>query len=181
MEHPSVIVPEKAVSGRDIFRGKIINVREDTVELPNGASAIREVVEHSGGVGVLALDDADNVLMVRQFRYAIGRESLEIPAGKREKGEDPRVCGIRELEEETGYVASEFTDFGSLDPTPAYCTEVIHLFLAKGLTYRSQRLDEDEFLAVERVPLAEAVEMCRDGRITDAKTLVAILKYHSMQ
>lgn len=171
---------EQFIATQRIYDGKIINVRKDTVTLQNGATASREVVEHSGGVGVLAIDDQDNVLMVRQYRYAIGRDSLEIPAGKREYGEDPAECGIRELEEETGYAAREFLPFGSLDPTPAYVTEVIHLFLARDLVPTKQNLDPDEFLSVEPVPFDKALELCLSGEITDAKTLVAVLKYKAL-
>jgi len=168
---------EKQVSSNTVYSGKIINVRNDTVELANGKLANREVVEHSGGVGVLAIDEHDNVLMVRQFRYGIGRESLEIPAGKLEPGEAPMVCGMRELEEETGYIAGSFEPFGSLDPTPAYVSEVIHLFLARDLKLSAQKLDEDEFLSVEEIPLTTAIELCLNGGITDAKTVIAVLKY----
>lgn len=170
-----MINPEKPVSTERIYDGKILAVRRDLVELENGSQAVREVVEHSGGVGVLALDDG-KVLMVRQFRYGIGRESLEIPAGKRERGEDPAACGFRELEEETGYVAGDFRPFGFIDPTPAYCSEVIWLFLAKNLRPTKQQLDPDELLSIERIPFQEAVRLCLNGGITDAKTVAAVLK-----
>lgn len=176
MEHP-----EKQISSERLYEGKILALRRDIVELENGNSAVREVVEHSGGVGILALDDESNVLMVRQFRYGIGRGSLEIPAGKREYDEDPATCGIRELEEETGYVADEFLPFGFIDPTPAYCSEVIYLYHAKGLHPTKQRLDPDEFLSIERIPFEEAVRLCLNGGITDAKTVVAVLKLYAME
>jgi len=171
---------EKVLSSEFIYKGKIVNLRIDDVEIQNGRRVKREVVEHSGGVGVLAFDRDGNVLMVRQFRHGIGRESLEIPAGKLEPGEDPALCGIRELEEETGYRAASVEPLGTLDPTPAYDSEVIHLFLAGELTYAGQNLDENEVLSVERVPLERAVGLCLNGGVTDAKTVIAILKYAAM-
>ena len=170
---------EKKISRKDIFRGRVFNIHVDTVRLPNNAIATREVVEHHGGVGILALDENDNILMVRQFRYGAGDVFLEIPAGKLERGEDPAGCGIRELREETGMNASEYTFLAKMYPTPAYCSECIHIYLARGLTPAAggQNLDEGEFLQVERVPLAEALRMCTSGEITDAKTLVAIFKF----
>ena len=172
-----MIHQEICVETQRLYEGKVLNLRRDTVLLENGAQATREVVEHNGGVGVLAIDDQNRVLMVRQYRYGIGRISLEIPAGKREGNEDPALCGRRELEEETGYQAKDFRPFGSLDVSPAYDSEVIYLFLAKELTPAKQNLDEDEFLTVERVPLEEALALCQNGTITDSKTLVALYKY----
>jgi ADP-ribose pyrophosphatase len=168
---------EKTLSVQRVYEGKIINLRRDTVELEGGGTAVREVVEHSGGVGVLALDEKDRVLMVRQFRYGVGRESLEIPAGKLNPGEDPEACGRRELEEETGYRPVSMTSMGFIDPSPAYVGEIIYIFLASGLEKTSQNLDEDERLEVERVPFDKAVAMCITGEITDAKTVAAVLKH----
>lgn len=172
-----MIYEEKILTSEKVYSGKIINLRRDTVRLQNGAEAGREVVEHSGGVGVLALDENGCVLMVRQYRHGTGKISLEIPAGKLNPGEDPGQCGARELEEETGFAPVGLTPFGSLDPTPAYCSEKIYLYLAKELKKGRQGLDEDEFLSAERVPFEKAAEMCLSGEITDAKTLVAVLKY----
>ena len=159
------------------YRGKIINLRVDEAELPNGNVAAREVVEHPGGVCVAALTDEKELLFVRQFRYPYGEVVLELPAGKRDKnGEDPLACGKRELLEETGATAADYTFLGTLYPTPGYCDEVIYLYLAKGLTFGEARPDEDEFLQVERIPLATAVQMVLNNEIVDAKTQVAILK-----
>ncbi len=168
---------EKTISSKTLYQGKIINLKLDTVQLENGATASREVVEHGGGVTVLALDNADNILFVRQFRYPYKQVLLELPAGKLEKGEDPAVCGLRELEEETGFTAKEYRPFGEVYPTPGYITEILYLFLAKDLQPSQQRLDPDEFLTVEKIPLDKAVELCLCGEIKDAKTLIAILKY----
>jgi ADP-ribose pyrophosphatase len=168
---------EKQISSEEIFKGKIITVRLDQVELVNGKTAAREVVHHNGGVAVLALDEDENVLFVRQFRYPYGEVLLELPAGKLELGEDPAACGLRELEEETGYAAAHCESLGVAYPTPGYCDEVLYLYFAKDLTKTAQNLDEDEFLSVEKIPLEQAVAMCVDGTIKDAKTLAAILKF----
>ena len=167
---------EKTLTKKYIHNGKIINLRVDEVELENGKHAIREVVEHHGGVCVAALDENGFLLMVKQFRYPYGEALLEIPAGKLEKGENPEECGKRELEEETGYTAEKLLDLGKLYPTPAYVDEVIHMYYAVNLSKTAQHLDADEFLSVERIPLEEAVKMVLNGEIRDAKTQVAVLK-----
>lgn len=167
---------EKRLSGELVYDGKIIKVWRDEAELENGKTALREVVKHPGGVCVVALDDEENVLFVRQFRYPHGKVLLEIPAGKLEYGEDHRECGLRELREETGCTCDSFEYLGSLLPTPAYDTEVIHMYLARGLHGGAQDLDEDEFLEVEKIPLQKAAEMILNNEIADAKTQTAILK-----
>ncbi len=167
---------EKRLSGELVYDGRIIKVWRDEAQLSNGKTALREVVKHPGGVCVVALDDAENVLFVRQFRYPHGKVLLEIPAGKLEYGEDHRACGLRELREETGCTCDSFEYLGSLLPTPAYDTEVIHMYLARGLHAGEQSLDEDEFLEVEKIPLKKAAEMILNNEIADAKTQAAILK-----
>lgn len=167
---------EKTLSKDYKYNGKIINMRVDEAELENGKTAIREVVEHSGGVCVAALDEENCLLMVKQFRYPYGEVLLEIPAGKRERGEEPLECGKRELEEETGYTAGKYTDLGKLYPTPAYVDEVIYMYYAENLSKTRQHLDDDEFLKVERIPFDDALKMVMNGEIRDAKTQVAILK-----
>ncbi|WRS27503.1 NUDIX hydrolase [Oscillospiraceae bacterium MB08-C2-2] len=171
---------QKVLSTRRIYEGKIIGVREDTVLLENQRATTREVVEHNGGVGILAIGPRDTLLMVRQHRTGAGKALLEIPAGKRDKDEAPMTCGIRELEEETGYKAEVFMPMGYLYPTPAYCEEVIYLFYAKNLIKTAQHLDENEFLEVEEIPFSQALEMVLNGEITDAKSQIAILKYHEL-
>ncbi len=163
-----------------LFDGKIIRVEKDTVLLEDGTQAFREVVRHPGGVCILALTDREEVLFVRQFRYPHAVVTMEIPAGKLEYGENPEECGKRELLEECGCTAREFTYLGKLFPTPAYDAEVIHMYLAKGLEYADQHLDEGEFLDVERIPLDEAVRMVIADQYPDAKTQIAILKYFAM-
>lgn len=168
---------EKQLSAKYIFKGRVINLRQDEALLPNGKTATREVIEHNGGVCVAALTDNDEVLMVRQFRYPYFEIVPEIPAGKRDsKDEDPLECGMRELKEETGATAEKFVFLGELYPTPGYCGEIIWMYAATGLTFGEQNPDEDEFLTVERVPLTKAVDMILNGEIKDAKTQAAILK-----
>lgn len=167
---------EKTVEKKYIYKGRIINLRSDTAELPNGKQALREVVEHPGGVTVAALTEEDELMFVRQFRYPYSEIILEIPAGKLEKGEDPFEAGKRELREETGAVAENYRDIGKFYPTPGYCGEIIHMYAATGLTFTSLDLDEDEFLAPERIPLEKAVQMVLDNEIRDGKTQAAVLK-----
>ena len=167
---------EKKISRKVIYEGKIINVYNDTVLLPNGKETHRELVEHHGGVCVAALTDEGNLLFVRQFRYPYGRVLLELPAGQLEKGEDPLSAGMRELEEECGVVAEKVFPMGTVYPTVAYCTEIIHLFLAQGLSKTRQHLDDGEFLSVEEIPLKEAVKLVMNGEISDSKTVALILK-----
>ncbi len=158
------------------FHGKIIHLKVDTVRLPSGNEATREVVEHNGGVCVLPITDAGEVILVRQFRYPYKEVLTEIPAGKLELGEDPFLAGKRELLEETGAVAENYTFLGKLYPTPGYCGEVIHMYMATGLSFGESCPDEDEFLNVIRMPLSEAVEKVLSGEIRDSKTQVALLK-----
>lgn len=168
---------EEQLEKEYLYKGKIINLRKDTALLPNGKTALREVVEHPGGVCVAALTDNDEVLFVRQYRYPYSEVILEIPAGKRDNpNEVPLECGKRELREETGARAKNFIPLGELYPTPGYCGEIIWLFAATGITFEDQNLDEDEFLTVEKIPLETAVEMILSGEIKDAKTQTAVLK-----
>ena len=171
---------EKMLKTEDIYNGKIMKVTRDTVELENGETAYREVVHHSGGVCVVPVTDEGEVLMVKQFRYPFGEVLLEVPAGKREAGEDPLECGIRELREECGAVAKSVIPLGKLYPTVAYDTEVIYMYLATGLSFSQQQLDEDEFLDVVRMPLEKACEMVMNDEIPDAKTQLALLKAKQM-
>ena len=168
---------EKQLKVQYIYKGKIINVRCDDALLPNGKTALREVVEHPGGVCVAALTDKDEVLMVRQFRYPYNEIVLEIPAGKRDsKDELPLECGKRELKEETGAAAEKYFDLGQLYPTPGYCDEIIWLYAATGITFGDTNPDDDEFLKIEKIPLEECVKMILSGEIKDAKTQTAVLK-----
>lgn len=168
---------EKQLEKNYIFEGKIIKVRKDTALLPNGTTAIREVVEHNGGVCVAPLTDNDELIFVKQFRYPYMEEIFELPAGKRDSAtEDPESCGMRELREETGATTDKLIPLGELYPTPGYCGEIIWMYLATNLSYGECDPDEDEFLEVYKIPLKDAVEMVMNGEIKDAKTQTAVLK-----
>lgn len=166
---------EKTVRKNYIYRGKIVNLRCDDAELPDGKPCKREIVEHPGGACVLCVEDG-NVVLVRQFRYAYGEELLEIPAGKLERGEDPMLAAKRELEEETGLIA-DLVPFTVLYPTPGYSNEKIYLYAAKNVRAGVRRPDEDEFLDVVKLPMETVLGLIEDGTIRDAKTIVALLLY----
>lgn len=167
---------EKQLSYDYKFKGRIINLRVDEALLPNGSTATREVVEHNGGICVVPITEKGEVLMVEQYRYPYSEVVLEIPAGKRDGNEEPLEGGKRELREETGAVAENYTFLGELYPTPGYCGEIIYMYLATGLSYGETDPDEDEFLNLKKIPLKTAVEMIMSGEIKDAKTQAAILK-----
>ncbi len=168
---------ETYVRREEIFDGAVLHVVKDTVLLPSGAQATREICLHVGAVCVLPLLDDGQVLMERQYRYAHGRVFFEIPAGKLNcRTEDREAAARRELEEETGAVAGKMTFLGDLDPSPALTGERISMYLAQDLTFRDRRLDKDEFLDVEKVPLAELYQQVMNGQIRDAKTQIAVLK-----
>ena len=167
---------EKTKERSTAFQGCLLRLDVDTVTLPDGKEATREYIRHPGGVGVVALTDKGEVLLVKQYRYPYGEILTEIPAGKRDKGEEPLVTGMRELEEETGYRAACYTPLGTLYPTPGCCDEVVYLYLATGLTQSEAHPDADEFLDVERCPLEEMVQKVLAGEINDAKTQIDILK-----
>lgn len=172
---------EETLNVEEIFKGMILNVTRDTVRLENGEKATREVIHHNGGVCVVPLTDKGEVIFVRQFRYPFQKALLEVPAGKLEKGESPRICGERELKEEAGAVASEFIYLGCLYPTVAYDTEIIHMYMAKGLNFSTQDLDDDEFLDVEKIPLEKAFKMAMLNEIPDSKTQLAIIKTYLIE
>jgi NTP pyrophosphohydrolases including oxidative damage repair enzymes len=167
---------EKTVEIKNIFKGKIIDVNLHTVELPNGRIASREVVNHPGGVAILAYKDEDTVILVEQFRKPIEKILLELPAGKLEKGEDIELCGIRELEEETGYKAKEFKYLGKIVSSPGFCDEYIYIYMAKGLYKGQDGLgDEDEFINIREIKIDKIKEMIKNGEIIDSKTISAFM------
>lgn len=173
---------EKTLKQTYIFKGKIVNLRVDDALLPDGTTAKREVVEHPGGVCVVPLTAENELVFVKQFRYPYAEVLPELPAGKLEYGEDPFLAGKRELKEETGATAKSYISLGKLYPTPGYCGEIIHMYLAKGLTFGAQDLDSDEFLEVVRIPLEEAFQMVMSNQITDSKTQVGVMKtYYLMR
>lgn len=167
---------EKTLSEKTIYDGRILHVTLDEVELEDGTKSKREVVNHPGGVTVAALDDENNLLFVRQFRYPYKEVVLELPAGKLEKGSTPLENGKRELLEETGAVGYSYISLGQLYPSPGYTNEVIHLYACKVRSMKNSRPDEGEFLNVEKIPLDKAAEMVLNNQIPDAKTQVAVLK-----
>ena len=166
---------ETRIDGETKYNGVIVNVYLDRAELINGDIVKREVVDHPGGVGILPIDDELNCYMVKQFRYPIGQEILEIPAGKLERGEDHYVCAVRELSEETGFSADNFKYFGKTVLSPGYSTELLHIYIATGLHAGQSHPDEDEFLNVVKYPLKELKSMVMSGEISDAKSIIAIL------
>lgn len=167
---------ERTESVKGIFAGKVINVHHDDVMLSNGNMTKRECVDHPGGVAIIGLTDDEKVLLVRQFRYPYKETIYEIPAGKLEKGEDPFDAGKREFKEETGAIADEYIWLGEVYPTPGYTNEIIRLYAAKGLHFEEQKLDDDEFLQVCKMPFDELIERVMSGEIKDAKTIIAALK-----
>ena len=167
---------EKSLKKETVYKGFIVNVRNDVAEIISGKHVRREVVEHPGGVAVVPVAEDGSVLMVRQYRYPMSEELLEIPAGKLEPGEDPYDCAVRELSEETGCTAGEIVSLGAVYPSPGYCGEILHIYLARNLQYGQMHLDEDEFLSVERVPMRMLVEKIMENRIPDAKTIVGLFK-----
>ena len=171
---------EKTLSSERLFQGVILGLRRDTVQLPNGKTAFREVAEHPGGVAVVALTEEGEVMLVRQYRYPFGRKMLEIPAGKREAGEPPFVTARRELMEEIGAEAEKWYDLGTMLPSPGCYNEVVYIYMAEGLHFSAPCPDEDEFLAVERMPLADLAALCLTGEVADAKTVVGALKAYTL-
>ena len=166
---------EHFVAGGLVYDGELLKVRRDEVRLPNGRHAAREYIRHPGAVAIVPIFDDGRVLLERQFRYPHGREFIELPAGKLDPGEAPLVSAQRELLEETGYVAGEWTRLGVIHTAIAYTDEAITVFLARRLELRERKLDDGEFLEVFTVAFDEAIAMVRDGRITDAKSVAGLL------
>lgn len=173
---------ESPLASQLIYDGKIVHLYKDTVTLPDGTPAIREVIRHVGAVCVVPLTNEGEVVCVRQFRYPHAKVLLEIPAGKLDfKEEDRPSAALRELREETGALCQTLTPLGQLLTTPAFVDEVIDMYLAEGLTFGDRDLDEDEFLDVVRIPLEKLVDMILQGDVTDAKTQAAVLKVWALK
>ncbi|HAZ07699.1 MAG TPA: ADP-ribose pyrophosphatase [Elusimicrobia bacterium] len=166
---------ERLVQKRTVYRGKSIDLRVDVVRLPDGKTATREFLDHPGAVGIVAFRDRDTVVMVRQYRHPVGEVTLELPAGKLDRGESIMTCLRRELREETGYTARKITPLLNYWPTPAFANEILHLYVAEGLRPGRMRTDEDEFLECVTIPFKKVLEMVRRGRIRDSKTIIGIL------
>lgn len=167
---------EKTVSSEKIFTGRVISLQVDEVELPNGRTSKREIVKHPGAVAIIPITDENKIVMVEQFRKPLERTLIEIPAGKLEKGEEPKQTAIRELEEETGYECQSLEWLISFYTSPGFADEIVHLYVAKGLTKKKNAatLDEDEFVNIVEVTLEEAIDLVKSKKIYDAKTAYAI-------
>lgn len=167
---------EERIDGEEIFDGNIIKVYKDRVRLPNGSESTREVIRHRGAVCIVPIDDDGNVYTVRQFRYAPGKELLELPAGKLEKDENILEAAARELSEETGLSALKWTSLGEMYAAAGYSDEIIYVYLAEELAIGEVHPDEDEFINVEKYKLQDLSNMIMDGKIRDSKTVFGILK-----
>ena len=171
---------EKTISSQSIFKGVIVDLRVDQIQLPNGDGSIREVVSHPGGVCVVPYHDDGTVTVVKQFRYPFGQVVTELPAGKLEYGEDHRLCALRELSEEVGAEAADLTYLGAMYTSPGFSSEVLHMYLARELKEGASHPDEDEFLEGERMPFSQLVEQVMSGEITDGKTIATVLKVKTL-
>lgn len=170
-----MLYDEKTMKSEKIYEGKILNLRVDTVEMPDKKYSKREIVEHSGGVAVVALTDQGNIVMVKQFRKALEDYLLELPAGKLEYGEDPLECAKRELKEETGYEASNLELLGELYSSPGFSTEKIYIYFSKELKKGTQQLDEGEYLEVEEISEEKLMDMITTFELKDSKSVAGIL------
>jgi ADP-ribose pyrophosphatase len=166
---------EETINTKQIYKGNVINIESLTVKLPDGRTATRDKVLHPGASVVIPLSAENEIFMVRQFRKAIEMVTLELPAGKLDKGEDPKDCAFRELKEETGLVAEKLEHVISIHSTPGFCDEVLHLFLATGLTEGQAETEDDEFITTEKIHVDKLVKMIHSGEITDAKTIIGVL------
>lgn len=169
-----MIFEEKTMKSEKIYEGKILNLKVDTVELPDKKYSKREIVEHPGGVGIITITNDNNLVLVKQYRKAVEDFLWEIPAGKLEVNEEPRETAIRELREETGYEANKLTYITEFYTSPGFCNERIHLFLAEDLIEVDSEPDSGEFIEKSIVPLADLEKMLERGEIVDSKTIIAI-------
>ena len=165
---------EHRLASKLVYDGKMLKVRSDTVRLPDGGTAEREFIDHPGAVAVIALTDAGELVMERQYRYPLGRDMTEIPAGKIDPGEDPLATAQRELKEETGYTAGQWRHVATIHIAIAYSNERIEIYLAKDLRHEGAKLDDEEFLEVFTLSPAAALAWVREGKITDSKTVAGL-------
>lgn len=169
---------EKTLSSDRVFNGRVVNLRVDHVLLPDGKTSTREIVEHNGGVAIVAVKGG-KVVMVRQFRKPIDCILLELPAGKIDKGEDPQVCAVRELEEETGLVPNNLQLLTQIYPAPGFSSEKLYIYLATEFSVGKTKLDEDEFIDVDQFDLSDLLNMIKEQKIRDAKSICGIMMYAS--
>ncbi|MCK0473803.1 NUDIX hydrolase [Halalkalibacter sp. APA_J-10(15)] len=165
---------EKTIKTTEIYKGKIIDLQLEEVELPDGRTSIREVIKHPGAVAVLPIKEDGKLVLVRQYRKALQKSIIEIPAGKLEENEEPKLAAMRELEEETGYKTNSLTFIGSFYTSPGFADELIHLYVTRDLEIGQSQADEDEFIDVLEIDLQEAEKLIKEQKIHDAKTMYAI-------
>ena len=165
---------ERRAMKKSIYKGKIIDLSVETVTLPNGATANLEVITHPGAAAVVPMKDDRTVVMIRQYRHAVGGFIYEIPAGKLHRGEDPKDCAAREVEEETGYKVGRLEPLLSFLTTPGFTNEIIHIFVGRELSPGTQHLDADEILEIIEMPLDQAIVRINAGEIQDAKTIIGL-------
>lgn len=171
---------ERTIETKEIYNGRILRLQVVTVELPNGKLSTREIIRHNGACAILAIKN-DKFIVVRQFRKALDETLLEIPAGKIENDEDPKECAIRELEEETGYLAKDLHFLMEMYSAAGYSSEKISIFYADDLTMTETNFDEDEFITISEIDILEFHQMIMEGKIKDSKTICAVLKYVSLK
>jgi ADP-ribose pyrophosphatase len=164
----------KTLSSEAVYKGRVFDVYREELAYPDGRSFQMDIIQHNGAVVVVPLDQQGRIIFVRQYRHAVGQHLIELPAGTLELGEDPLVCALRELREETGMAAEEFVPLGEILPAPGYSNEIMHLYFARQLTPSPLPQDEDEILEPLKIPVQQAFEMIASGKIPDAKTQVAL-------
>jgi ADP-ribose pyrophosphatase len=168
-------MPFEFLRSETLLKGRAFLIRRDTLKTPDGRETKFDIIEHGGSVIIVPLDKDGNLLFVRQYRHAAGKDLLELPAGTLEAGEDPGVCAAREIREETGFAADKIEKIGAFYLAPGYSTEFMHVYLAQELRHDPLEADDDEFLSVELIPFREAIEMAERGEMPDAKSLAALL------
>ncbi len=170
----------EVIDSEKIYEGKILNLRKDTITLPDGKNTIREIVEHNGASAMLAFDNKGKILLVRQYRHSAGMMTLELPAGTIEKDENAYECAVREIEEETGYKCYNMKLMFEMYSAIGFCTEKIHVFLCHDLIESESDQDDDEFITVEHHSLEKCLDLIKEGKICDSKTIAAICAYRSL-
>ena len=167
-------MPFELLKSEVLMKGRAFAIRRDHLKTPDGRETKFEIIEHGGSVVIIPIDENGNMLLVRQYRHATGQDLLELPAGTLDKGEEPEVCAVREMREETGMAAGVLTKLGDFYLAPGYSTEFMVVYLATDLSYNPLEADADEFLSVETVPVTEAIKMAERGEMPDAKSLAAL-------
>lgn len=167
---------EQKLSSTEIYDGVLLHVYSDEVRLPNGETSIREWIKHPGASAVVPIFDDGDVMLIKQFRYPLRKVFYEVPAGKIDSGENPEKTAARELKEETGITFNDLISLGDYHPTIGYSDEIIHLYLARNVKLTDNQADDDEFIIPEKIPFSEATEMAYSGKITDGKTIAALLR-----